>query len=192
MTIKLTEQNIPETVAEVAAVLRVGKLVVLPTDTLYGLVGLFDNRQAVEQIYQLKGRDSDKRLLALVNSLAMVEKICQIKNENLMSKWPGPLTIIYAAKDGHPYGWDTQAVRHGKSDFIDKLLDELQQPLFAPSANPQGKTPTKNIEEAISYFGSSVPLYVDGDELNGEPSTIVDGSQEEIKILRQGAMMLDL
>jgi len=179
---------------EAAAVLRRGGLVVAPTDTLYGLFCSFTSEVAVKKIYSVKGRDLEKRLIALVPDIETAEGLSSEPLPGFVLKlWPGPLTIILPASSCHPYGWKTQAVRVPKSSWLQSLLFVLEDSIFAPSANPQGAAPALCIEQAITYFGVDVDLYIDGGKISDKivPSTIVGWQKGGWRLFREGAVAVD-
>ena len=165
-------------------ILKNGGVAVLPTDTLYGLCASVFSREAVEKIYTLKKRDPKKALIVLISSLEDL-KIFGVdikKYEGELEKfWPGKVSVILPCnKEEFTYihrGQNNIAFRVPDKEDLLELLKE-SGPLVAPSANPEGAVPAKNVEEAKRYFGDSADLYLDGGELNSLPSTIIhfDGS----------------
>jgi len=168
-----------------------GKIGVIPTDTIYGLVCSVFTPDSVEEIYKLKGRRPDKPLIVLIadkNDLIKfgittdksVEKVCD-------KYWPGPVSVVLPCK-GKSFayihrGSETIAFRLPKPKWLRDLLSETG-PLVAPSANPEGQPPAKNIKEAKLYFANRVAFYVDGGELDSPPSTVislVDGKEQRLR-----------
>jgi len=175
---------------------------VMPTDTLYGLVGKALNSSAVERIYNLKKRASQKPCIILIGDINQLEKFSIILPEEqksaLQKYWsfdsaqdlrPRATSIILDCQDKSLLylhrGIKTLAFRVPSPGALRNLLLKVG-PLIAPSANPEGLLPAKNISEAKKYFGSSVDLYVDGGEINDKASKIIklhkDGS---VSILRE-------
>jgi len=166
---------------------------VMPTDTLYGLVGKALNSSTVERIYNLKKRASQKPCIILIGDINQLEKFSIILPEEqksaLQKYWPGPVSIILDCQNKSlsylHRGIKTLAFRVPSPGALRNLLLKVG-PLIAPSANPEGLLPAKNISEAKKYFGSSVDLYVDGGEINDKASKIIklhkDGS---VSILRE-------
>ena len=190
-------QKCKETLIEV---LKNGGLAIAPTDTQYGILCLYSNQPGVERIYRMKGRDSEKKLIALVSSLNMISTLCsKLPPDNLKKLWPSPLTVVLPAGSSHIYSWESQAVRMPEDNFLIELIAELGEPLFAPSANPQGKTPAVDSDEAYSYFGDEVELYIQGnieEELEvktakeNTSSTIIDARDNKLLLLRQGSFKI--
>lgn len=168
-------------------VLAAGGLAVGPTDTLYGIFAAWDDQQAVERLYALKGRDQEKRLLVLVSGRRMAEGVAGVPlPAALLHYWPGPLTAILPA-GAHPFGWETQAVRLPDDDFSRGLARHLGKPVYAPSANHQGQSPARTCEEAESMFGDEVDLYIDGGAARTDaPSTIISLAGAAPVLVRQG------
>lgn len=169
-------------------VLAGGGLVIGPTDTLYGIFAAWDNMEAVERLYALKGRDQEKCLLALVADRRMAESVSGIPlPAGVLHYWPGPLTVILPVTE-HPLGWETQAIRFPDDPFSRGLAHVLGKPVYAPSANPQGMAPALDVGQAQEMFEDAVDLYIDGGTSGSDaPSTIVSlvGSP---KLVRQGIL----
>lgn len=169
-----------------------GEVGVLPTDTLYGLVGSALLPQSVEKIYSLKKREPSKPLIVLISKISDLEKFSVIlddKLENfLKSIWPGPVSIVLPCAD-----FDYLDRGTGKIAFRLPAKEDLRQlisesgPLVAPSANPESASPAKNISEAKKYFGEGADFYIDGGEFSGEPSSLVEYKNGKFVILRKGA-----
>ena len=191
MTISLANDGLATCVALAANALASGRLVVGPTDTLYGLFAPWGDAAAIESLYALKGRDQEKKLLALVADAGMAARHSAAAiPETLLAHWPGPLTIVVPASN-HPLGWPTIALRQPANKFCLALAACLGQPFYAPSANPQGQPPALTVEEARACFGEAVGVYVDGGAvLDSRPSTLVSVVDGDIKILRAGALEL--
>lgn len=177
--------------------LKDGGIAVIPTDTIYGIVGSALNPQIVEKIYQLRKRALDKPMIILISSIDDLNKfdirLTLKQKEFLENNWPNPLSVILEVTgDKFKYlhrGKNSLAFRMPKDK---KLLDILKQtgPLVAPSANLQGGKPAENIDEAKKYFGDKVDLYVDGGNLTAKASTLINLADNKIKLLREGAFFL--
>lgn len=174
-------------------ILTMGGVGVLPTDTLYGLVGSAFSSDAVERIYNMKQRDSRKPLIVLISSIEDIERfgvIMSVELEStLKSYWPGPYSIILPTIDEEfeylSRGTDSIAFRlPDEQELLDIL--SVTGPLVAPSANIEGKPPAKTVEEARRYFGDNADFYYDGGELDGHPSTIMRFDGDEPLVIREG------
>ncbi len=172
-------------------VLKEGGVGVLPTDTLYGIVGSALVPETVERIYELKHRDERKPLIVLISDIEMLEQFGVVLSEELMGKlaayWPGPYTVILPTIDDEfsylHRGGGTIGFRLPDNDDLRELIRAVG-PIVAPSANIEGRPPAKNITEAQTCFGSDGDFYVDGGELTGKPSTILEFDGEKIRTIR--------
>ncbi|MEK7180149.1 MAG: L-threonylcarbamoyladenylate synthase [Patescibacteria group bacterium] len=175
-------------------ILLSGGIGVLPTDTLYGIVGSAHNRETVERIYALKGRDENKPLIILVSSLEEIKTfgvhIGDVEKKLLKSVWPGKISVIFPCNNEiYKYlhrGEKSLAFRIPASPTLTDVLKKTG-PLVAPSANMQGKEPAHAISEARNYFGETVDFYIDGGEITSLPSTIVKIEKGHFIVLRHGA-----
>lgn len=172
--------------------LRSGGVGILPTDTLYGLVGSAFLPEAVERIYELKQRSAERPLIVLIADIEDVEQFGVVLPEELSNRlslyWPGPYSIVLPTVDEefaylHRGGW-TIAFRLPDKEDLRELIRETG-PLVAPSANIERRPPARTIEEAKKYFGTDVDFYIDGGELSGKPSTVLELSGDEIKVVRE-------
>lgn len=179
--------------------LQNGRVGVIPTDTIYGLVGSALIPDTVERIYRLRRRNPNKPFIILISSLNDLNhfniKLDKFTRDFLEKNWPNPLSVVLSvtpASRGELSKWNyltrgtkTLAFRMPNNS---KLLDILKKtgPLVAPSANFEGSKPAETIDEAKGYFGNEVDFYVDGGKLVGLPSTLVAIKEGKIKVLRQG------
>ena len=170
----------------------------IPTDTLYGLVGSAMSPKVVERIYTIKGRYYKKPLIVLIGSKIELLKFGIILSKQVEDEvdklWPGPITVVLPSPlVNFKYldrGKGTIAFRLPKDEKLQKFL-LAAGPLVAPSANPAGKLPASNFKEALEYFGDQVDFYLRGPELLGAPSTIVAIKNGQIKVLRKGAKKVE-
>lgn len=178
--------------------LKNGKIGVIPTDTIYGMVGSALNPEAVEKIYFLRKRDKDKPFIILIYSLGDLKrfgiKLTKKQEEFLKKIWPNPISVVLPCPgERFSYlhrGTKSLAFRVPKNE---KLLEILQKvgPLVAPSANHEGKKPAQIIDEAKKYFGEKIEFYVDAGTIKSEPSTIIQLNNHGLwKTLRQGSYKL--
>ncbi|MEK7081994.1 MAG: L-threonylcarbamoyladenylate synthase [Patescibacteria group bacterium] len=167
------------------------ELGVIPTDTLYGLVGSAFSPKAVEKIYQLKKRDPSKPLIVLITSWLDLEKfgaeISPAGKKNLKKIWPGPVSVILPAKNKKftylHRGTQTIAFRWPRNEQLQKILKKTG-PLVAPSANPEGLPPATTVAEAKKYFGRKIDFYKNGGKITGKPSTLIKLQNGKIEIIR--------
>ncbi len=183
--------------APAAELIRAGELVAVPTETVYGLAGNGLDAEAVEKIYEVKGRPSVKPLSLMVPGPEAIDVYCEDVPQaarTLAKKfWPGPLTIIMKAKKHIPSivlaGGDTVGLRCPEHQMTLELLRLAQVPFAAPSANPSGAESPKTAQKVYEYFNGQIEGIIDGGPCGlGFESTIIDMSKIPYKILRQGAL----
>jgi len=186
-----------DTLVELGArVVAQGGLVVLPTDTVYGVGCDPFNAGAVDELFKAKGRGRDLPLPVLVHTwrqvVGVVEEITEKARLLIAEYWPGPLTIVLRESGG--IGWDlgysrgTVAVRMPKHDFALALI-ERTGPLAVTSANRSGVPTPSTIEGVVEQLGGQVDVFFDtGPAGGGPPSTIVDLSGTGVRVLREGAI----
>ncbi len=186
-----------EVSAQIAAdYIRRGKVVVLPTDTVYGFSGIVDGRHysyhTDKKIMEIKGREESKRFIQLISCPDDLKKYTRdVVPEELFSYWPGPLTIIVHtfAEDGN---FETTAFRCPGDAWLRKVISICGAPIYSTSVNRSGSPVLDNIQQIKSEFGKEVELIVDdGDKKGGVPSTIVSIDESgKVNILRQGQICI--
>ncbi len=175
-----------------AKVLRQGGVAAIPTETVYGLMTLWGNKAGYDRIYALKHRPKNKLLQMLAGSAEMAEHAGIIRDDRLdriiRTFCPGPLTIVASDGQGGSIG-----MRIPDHPFIKELLDCLEQPLAATSANLSGEQPALNAADAVSGLDGTPDILVDGGAIpdtGGKPSTVVSFLNGEPEILREGPVSL--
>lgn len=186
---------------EIAAeLIKQGKIVVFPTETVYGIGtnGLDEN--AVKKLYEVKQRTLKKPISLLVSNMEMVNLIAKDITEveyKIMEKFfPGPLTIILKKKEIVPdiltAGQDTVGVRMPRGEIARKLVEYANVPIAAPSANISGEPSGTNLQEIKKHFEGKVDYFIDGGNSElGLSSTIVQVVDGNPQILRQGNITLE-
>lgn len=178
---------------EVIKILKEGGVGVIPTDTLYGLVGQALSKKAVERIYRLKERSTKKPFIILISSLKDLKLFDidpDIKTRDILDKiWPGKMSVILSCSSKKlsylHRSTKTIAFRIPKKPTLRKLISKTG-PLVAPSANPKGFKPAKIINEAKSYFGDKVDFFISEGKKESPPSTLIEIKKGKIIIKRQG------
>jgi len=173
-----------------------GGVAVFPADTLYGLACDPLNAEAIEHIHALKGRDAGKPSAILYFSpLAMRELIAGMgprTRDAVATLLPGPVTLVIANPDGrYPLACREDPERLGVRLIADSPLAGTMQPLFQTSANLSGEPAPHRFETISPMVLDGADLAIDGGELGGDPSTVVDvtGIEEgEWQVLREGAL----
>lgn len=185
-----------ESFSRIAQVIASGGLIAFRTDTLYGLGADPFNRQAVQKLKQLKGREGHKPILIIVSDRAAVTRYVTAPTPHfeLLAKtfWPGPLTLIGKASPGVPdeitAGTQTVGVRLPVDEDVRALVELCGGALTATSANPAGEKPAETAQQAFAYFGESIDLVFDAGAASAQPSTVVDVSSTEPRLIREGTI----
>ncbi len=177
---------------DAAEILKKGGAVVLKTDTLYGILANALNKKTVDRVYKIKKRQPDKPFIILVSSVEQIERFFEVeineKEREILEK--RGITVVLKLKDRRKLrylhrGTGTLAFRIPAKNKLVKLIEEVGYPLIAPSANPEGKKPAEDVEEAVGYFGDKIDLYVDEGKVKGKASPIVKVENGKVVYLRR-------
>jgi L-threonylcarbamoyladenylate synthase len=185
-----------EGLTKAAEAVRDGKLVVIPTDTLYGVGADAFNRDAVEALLAAKGRGRHMPPPVLVGDVRTLDGLAidvpDYVRDLVDAFWPGPLTIVLKAQPS--LTWDlgdtngTVALRMPDHDLAVELLREVG-PMAVSSANVTGWPAARTMVDAATQLGAAVFVYLDGGPVtDGLPSTVVDCTTTPPAILREGAL----
>ncbi len=191
--VKVGENNFDEAVDRAVEVLASGGVVVVPTDTVYGLAADYRNEDAVRKVFEIKGRAEDKKLPVFVSSFEMLDKVADVKDERvkkfLQKVWPGKITCVVDFRSPQK---GTIAVRMPNHDLVLKIIEKFGGPITGTSANAAGNREHTKIDELIAEFKNlkvKPDLILDvGDLLSSKPSTVLDCTIWPPKILREGAV----
>ena len=164
---------------EIADVLRAGGVALLPTDTIYGLHALATNDQAAARIRSMKDRGDDKPFVIIASSVEQLEKLGATIPDALRNIWPAPLTAILAS------GETTIAARVPDLPWLRALLDRTG-PLVSTSANRSGEPPITTPEMLADDLLAVLDALLDAGPREGQPSTIVDFTGDEPRVVREG------
>lgn len=192
LRIELNRADAARAAVAAADVLRRGGVGVVPTETVYGLISTVGAAGA-ERIYALKHRSGEKRLGWFVGDWRSLEAhgiLLTPTVRKLAERYlPGALTIIAPTADGGSTGF-----RVPDHPFLRRLLAELNEPLLQTSANRSGAPDSLTLAAALAGLDGEVDLAVDGGELPSSSlaSTVVDARTSEPRILRRGALDIDL
>lgn len=172
----------------VVKAIKGGKVVLAPTDTVYGLICDATNKKAVEKIFKIKKRPKNKPVPVFVSDIEMAKKIAEIdaKQEKfLKTVWPGATTCVLTVKGGG----GTIGIRIPKNNSLLNLVKQLGGPLAETSANISGNPASTKINEVLAQFEGQEEqpdLVIDGGDLPpAKPSTVIDLRFSSLKILRQ-------
>lgn len=185
---------------KISDTLKDGGLVVLPTETVYGLGGNGLNKRACKKIYEAKGRPSDNPLILHIaeNSQLdeLVAEIPDVAKKCIEKFWPGPLTIIFKRAaiipDEATGGLDTVAIREPSNEIAHAILKAVDFPVAAPSANLSGRPSPTKVEHVIEDLNGRVDIIVDGGHsVVGIESTVLDVTADPPMILRPGKITLE-
>jgi len=179
-------------ITKAASILQQGGLIAFPTETVYGLGVIYDNKTSFDRLVEVKRRRPDKPftlMCAGVNDIAdyaiVSEKTMTIINNFL----PGPLTIILPIKPNLPEWVDLKTgsigIRVSSLQSLQLLLVKVGKPLLVPSANRADEKPALSGEEALAIFDGTIEGVIMGTVSGGEPSTIIEVSPNDVITLRR-------
>lgn len=180
-----------------AEILRLGGLVAFPTETVYGLGADTFNSNAVQKIFEAKGRPTDNPLIVHISKLdqldELTDNIPELGKILTQAFWPGPLTIVVNSSPFVPKivtgGLDTVAVRMPKHNVALRLIDVLDRPIVGPSANISGRPSPTTAQHVHQDLNGKIDLILDSGRCDiGVESTVVDVTSQPPLILRFGGL----
>lgn len=192
--------EIGKDILRAASLLRDGELVAIPTETVYGLAGNALNTNSVLKIFEVKNRPQFDPLIVHVPSIEKakdyVEEIPEMAQLLAHTFWPGPLTIVLKRKSIIPdlvtSGLDTVGIRCPQHELTRILLEQLDFPLAAPSANPFGYVSPTTPNHVNDQLGNKIKYILDGGICDvGLESTIIGFEDDEPVIYRFGGLSLE-
>ena len=172
-------------------------VVAFPTETVMGLGVYFDDYAAYQYLNKIKNRPEDKPYTLMLGSKEDIDKYAFVSKKAQMiidAFMPGAITLLLKSKENIP-GYVTHntgviGLRVPDMRVILEFINYCGKPLLVPSANKSGDKPALNSDEAKKIFGNEVGYIFEGSCPGGKPSTIVDLTGEEVKILREGPISL--
>ena len=173
---KIDGEPSPATLDEIASVLVAGGIVLMPTDTIYGLHAI---PSSSARIRALKGRDEDKPFVTIASSVEQIESLGIHVIDALRELWPASLTAILEKNHS------TIAIRVPDLDWLRALLDRTG-PLVSTSANRSGEPPITSPDDLAHDLQNALEGIVDAGPREGKPSAIVDFTGDEPRVLREG------
>lgn len=183
--------------AEALDLLRRGEVVALPTDTVYGIAADSLNADAIEKLFLIKERPSQKAIMLLVGAPDDLERVATNVPESARKLarafWPGGLTLVVPAKSDLPANLtaetSTIGVRLPNAPLVRELVRQLGRPLAATSANLSGGANPTTAQEVLAQLGGRFPLILDGGaSLGALASTVLDCTTDPPRVLRTGAL----
>lgn len=193
----LSEKNREFILEQAVEALEKGRIIAFPTETFYGIGVKYDIEDSLKRIYEIKKRHKDKAISLIIGDkglLPLITESIDIRVHILMERfWPGPLTLILPAKSGISNYITAHtgkvAVRIPGESFALDLAKKANFPITATSANLSGFPPAIDADTVVNYLGNHIDLLIDGGRIpGGLPSTIVDVTGKEIKIVREGVI----
>ena len=162
-------------------------VIVLPTDTVYGLACRGDSEIGKNKIYRIKERNLNKKLPIIVDTYERLFDICEVSEEKIRrirSYFPGELTVILNKKNSE----ETVAVRMINNEIVNKIIKRLDCYLYLTSANKSNEECISDISELIEEFEGKIDMIIMGSKMKKVNSTIVDMTGNEIKLVREGSV----
>ncbi len=187
-------------IRQAAKIIKSGKLVAFPTETVYGLGANALDSKAVKKIFEAKGRPSDNPLIIHISDIAdlgiLSEQIPKTAFVLIEKFWPGPLTLVLKKSKFVPKivsgGLDTVAIRMPKNKIAQKLIELSGTPIAAPSANTSGNPSPTRAEHVIQDLSGKINAIIDGGPAKiGIESTVIDLSKKIPMLLRPGGVTLE-
>lgn len=182
---------------QAAEIISQGGVIAFRTDTFYGLGADPFNEAAIKRVRDLKGREDNKPILLLISDeqqiSRFISKQSSVFTEVVKRFWPGPLTIVGPAQDELPdeltAGSKTIGLRLPGDENARAIVRVCGGALTATSANLSGQSEARSASEVARYFATGIDLIIDGGEVSvTSPSTVLDLSGAEPRILREGAV----
>lgn len=181
-------------------ILNNGGIAVIPTDTVYGLVGDATNENVIKKIFLIKQRENSKPLLILISNFDMLKKyvknISSLELGIINKFWPGPLTIIFQNKknlsDVLTANKSEIAIRMPNDERLLDLINKLDKPIIATSANIAHKKTITSIDLLEDNIKNNVDYIYDGGFLEDKPSTIIKVIDNKVIIVRDGIISKDI
>lgn len=174
------------------------KVIAFPTETVFGLGVFYDDQEAYELLNVIKQRREDKPYTMMLSKVEDIDKYAYVnqKYQNIIKKFmPGSLTILVKSKDNVPtyvtHNTGVIGIRIPSNKEALELLEFVKKPLLVPSANKRDQRPALSEQEVKDIFQDEINVVVPGKISSGEPSTIIDLTGEEIKLIRKGPISLE-
>lgn len=188
------DQDLGPTVSRIAEALLGGAVVLLPTDTVYGLVALPTCPEAIDHLFALKGRSTATPLAVLCAHQQQAASLAVVAVGAAMQAvgsrwWPGPLTLVVPRRPGVDLHLGEPSNTIGLRVPDHELMQAVARavgPVAATSANPHGEPTATTAEAAAASLRTGIALIVDGGTLPGAASTVIDATGDPWRVLREG------
>ena len=174
------------------------QVIAFPTETVFGLGVFYDDQEAYELLNKVKNRREDKPYTMMVSKVEDIFKYADVNKKylNIIQKYmPGSLTILVRSKDNVPgyvaHNTGVIGIRIPSNKEALELLAYVKKPLLVPSANKADQKPALSMEEVKNIFKDEIAFIIPGEISSGEPSTIIDLTGDEIKLIRKGPISLE-
>ena len=188
-----------EDISEIASIIKKGGVIAFPTDTVYGLGIRYDQIKTVNRLKKVKQRPETKPFPMMVSNIQQIEEVAKLdeKQRYLINRWmPGAITMVFMKRkevaDYVTNGMDTIAIRMADDAFVLTIIKEVGKPLLVPSANISFIPPSTNYQGVLDQLDGMIDGVVMGECKANMPSTIIDLTGEDIKVLREGPISIDL
>lgn len=190
--LKSTELN------EAAELLKKGEVIAFPTETVYGLGVVYDNKEAYDKLVEVKRRPPFKPFTLMLADPEDVEKYANLNEAGrklVKAFMPGPFTLITDAKPGLPKWCLSEigrvGVRVADYDLIRELIRKTGKPLLVPSANRAGEEPGRTAQQVFDTFGDEFPAVIEGKTFDSMPSTVVMVEEKYTHVFREGPIKIE-
>ena len=174
------------------------KVISFPTETVMGLGVYYDDFDAYQLLNKIKGRPEDKPYTLMLGSTSNIEQYAYLSSRDrkiIDAFMPGAITVLLKSKDSVPtyvtHNTGVIGIRVPDIKLVQDLINFVNKPLLVPSANKSGEKPALTSLEVKEIFGDELGYILDGKSKGGVPSTIIDLTKEEVRIIREGPISLE-
>jgi len=181
-----------------AKLLKEGNVIAFPTETVFGLGVIYDDKKAYDRLVSIKRRPPEKPFTLMVADPEDIEKYAELNKVSrslIKAFMPGQFTMITKAKETLPKWCVSQighvGIRIADFDLIRELIRATGKPLLVPSANRSGEAPATTSEEVVKVFGDELAAVIEGKSISNLPSTVVMVEEKYTHIFREGAVKLE-
>ncbi len=190
----------PRAIEWAAERLAAGGVIAIPTDTVYGICASLAHEEALERLFEIKDRPTERTIPILVSSTEHLKQVAAHLDLDvallLERYWPGPLTVVVPAREGMPKQvtgpGNTVGVRMPNHPLAIEVIEKAGGAIACTSANRSGERPARSAYEVAESIGPKLDLILDGGIApGGVPSTVVAVEGDEIRVIREGAIPIE-